>query len=156
MTPLRTVAAAALVLALASVPAHAATAPTSKPKPKPLTKTYAMQLLPVPDPPQGTSCVETKLEGTSMHTERVVAKGAGLLAVSVTGFSGDWDITVVDAADGSVIDVGSGTSTGGGVPAQQGTDTVQIKVKRATTFLVHTCNYAGTPSATGKYTFTYR
>ena len=118
-------------------------------------KGSVMQLAPVPDPPQGTSCTRTTLEGVSMHSESVKAKGAGTLFAKVSGFSGDWDITVVDAADNSVIDVGSGTSTGGGAPTQNGVDTVTIKVKRATSFLVRYCNYAGTPQASGTYTFTY-
>jgi hypothetical protein len=142
-----------LVAAVGTTPSHAAT--KKKPRPKPITKTFTMQLAPVPDPPQGTSCTETALEGLSMHSERVQAKGAGTLLAKVSGFSGDWDITVADASDGSVIDVGSGTSTGGGAPAQNGVDTVTVKVKRATTFLVRYCNYAGTPQATGTYTFTY-
>src|SRR4051795_9038917 len=117
MSSLRTLSATVLVLAVASVPAHAAT----KPKPKPVTKTYSMQLAPVPDPPQGTSCVDTKLEGLSMHTESLNVKGAGLLSVQVTGFTGDWDISLVDGSDNTVIDVGSGTSTGGGAPSRNGT-----------------------------------
>jgi hypothetical protein len=150
MTPLRTFGATALVLAVAAVPAHAAT------KPKPVTKTYAMQLMPVPDPPQGTSCTDTKLEGLSMHTESLKVKAAGTLAVQVSGFSGDWDVTVVDGSDNTVMEVGSGTSTGGGAPSQHGVDTASVKVKRATQFLIRTCNFAGTPQAAGKYTFTYK
>jgi hypothetical protein len=151
MTSLRTLAVAALVIAVASTPAHAA----SKPKPKPITKTYSMQLAPVPDPPQGTSCVETKLEGVAMHTEKLTVKRAGTLSVKVSGFAGDWDITVVDGSDNTVMEVGSGTSTGGGAPATNGVDTVDVKVKKATQFLIHTCNFAGTPAATGSYRFTY-
>jgi hypothetical protein len=142
-----------VVASLSSAPGHAAT--KKKAKPKPITKTFTMQLLPVPDPPQGTSCTRAELEGVAMHSETVAAKGAGTLFAKASGFSGDWDITVVDAADDSVIDVGSGTSTGGGAPAQNGVDTVTVKVKRATTFTVRYCNFAGTPQATGTYTFTY-
>lgn len=152
MSSLRTLSATALVLVVASVPAHAAT----KPKPKPVTKTYSMQLAPAPVPPTGTSCTDPKLERIAMHTESLNVKGAGTLSVKVSGFSGDWDITVVDAADNEVIDVGSGTTTGGGAPATAGVDTVDVKVKRATKFLIRTCNFAGSPTATGTYTFKYK
>ena len=134
---------------LTTLPAAAAT------KPKPITKTYAMQLAPVPNPPMGTSCLDSKLEGVAMHTETVAAKGKGTLTVKVTGFSGDWDITVVDAKSNAVLGVGGGTTTGGGAPATKGTDTAVVKVARATTFKVRTCNFAGTPQATGSYAFTY-
>ena len=152
MSSLRTLSATALVLVVASVPAHAAT----KPKPKPVTKTYSMQLAPVPYPAQSTSCTESALEGIAMHTESLSVKGAGTLSVKVSGFSGDWDITVVDAADNEVIDVGSGTTTGPAAPSMAGVDTVDVKVKRATKFLIRTCNFAGTLSATGTYTFKYK
>ena len=149
----RLVATAALLAAgtVGLVPAHAAPK-----KPKPIKKSFAMQLAPVPDPPQGTSCTRAELEGVSMHSESVKAKGAGTLVAKVNGFTGDWDITVVDASDDSVIEVGSGTSTGGGVPASKGEDTVTVKVKKATSFVVRYCNFAGSPQANGSYTFTYK
>lgn len=151
----RTLTSAVALLAVAglaaSVPADAA-----KKKPKPIKKTFAMELLPVPDPPSGTSCTRVELENVAMHTEEVAAKGGGRLDAKVTGFTGDWDITVFDKSDGTVLAVGGGTTTGGGAPAQNATDTVTVKVKRATTFLVRYCNFAGTPQATGSYTFTYK
>jgi hypothetical protein len=151
----RLLALASVVAAssLAVAPAHAAT--KKKPKPKPITKTFTMQLLPVPDPPQGTTCTDPRLEGVGMHSERLKTSGPGVLFAKVTGFSGDWDITVTDASDNSVEDVGSGTSTGGGAPAQNGTDTVTIKFKKAADVFVRYCNFAGTPQATGSYRFTY-
>ena len=145
---------AVAVAALAVAPAHAAT--KKKAKPKPITKTFAMQLLPVPDPPQGNSCTRPELEGISIHSETVNAKGAGTLVAKVNGFAGDWDITVFDASDNSVMDIGTGTTTGGGAPATKGEDTVTTKIKKATKLSVRYCNFAGSPQATGTFTFTYK
>jgi hypothetical protein len=149
-------AAVALLAAssVALVPAHAAT--KKKPKPPPIKKSFSMQLAPVPDPPQGTSCTRAELEGISMHSESFKTKGAGTLTAKVNGFAGDWDITVVDGSDNSVMEVGSGTTTGGGAPSTKGEDTVSFKVKKATSFVVRYCNFAGSPQATGSYVFTYK
>jgi hypothetical protein len=144
--------ALAAAASVALVPAHAAT----KKKPKPIKKTFAMQLAPVPDPPQGTSCTRAELEDVSIHSESLKTTGAGTLVAKVNGFSGDWDITVFDASDNSVMEIGTGTTTGGGVPATKGEDTVSVKVKKATKFTVRYCNFGGTPQATGSYTFTYK
>lgn len=142
------IAALGVVAAGAFAPATAA--------PKSLTKTYAMQLLPVPDPPQGTpSCSRRQLEGVSIHSETIKTTGAGTLSVKVSGFSGDWDITVFDGEHGEE-GVGDGTSTGAGAPATAGMDTYVQKFKKAQTIQISICNFAGSPSATGSYTYKYK
>jgi hypothetical protein len=123
-------------------------------KGKPITKSYDMQLLPVPDPPSGTpSCARDQLIGVSIHQEKLTTKGPGTLKVKVNGFAGDWDITVY-SGDKELEGVGDGTSTGGGAPATAGEDTFEMKFKKATTLDIRTCNFAGSPSAHGEYTFT--
>lgn len=141
-----TLAAIAVLAAGAYAPATAAA------KKKPITKSYSMQLLPVPDPPAGSpSCARPELEGISMRTEKLTTPGPGTLTVKVNGFAGDWDITVYgpDGLEG----VGDGTSTGGGAPATAGEDTYTQKFKKATTLEIRICNFAGSPSANGQYTF---
>jgi hypothetical protein len=136
---------------VAALPADAA----PKKKPAPIKKTVQMSLLPVPDPPDSSladSCTRAQLENVSIHSEKLVTKGAGLLTATVTGFTGDWDITVTDDA-GDTLATGSGTTTPN---ASAGTDTVTLKLKKKATLYVHYCNFVGTPQATGSYVFTYK
>jgi hypothetical protein len=146
----RRVAAVATLAVLAA----GAYAPAMAAGKKPITKSYDMQLLPVPDPPQGTpSCARAELIGVSIHQEKLTTKGPGTLKVKVNGFAGDWDITVY-SGDQELEGVGDGTSTGGGAPATSGEDTFEMKFKKATTLDIRTCNFAGSPSAHGEFTFT--
>jgi len=145
----RRVAAVATLAVLAA----GASAPAMAGGKKPITKSYTMQLMPVPDPPAGSpSCARAQLEGISIHTETLKTTGPGTLKVTVNGFGGDWDITVYDA-DG-LVGVGDGTSTGGGAPATAGEDVFTQKFKKAAELKISTCNFAGTPNAKGSYTFT--
>ena len=158
------VALSALVAAGALAPAVAAPA-----KPKPITATYEVSGMPVPAPlvtgvDGDNSCANPDLEGVSTTTKTITTKGPGTLVVGLTGFAGDWDITVTDADD-EVIAVGAGTTTGGEVPVvgggngSLGADNVEkaeVKLKKAATLNISVCNYAGGPSATAKYTFTYK
>lgn len=143
----------AAVASLALLAAGAYAPATAAAKKKPVTKSYDMQLLPVPDPPSGTSCTRSELEGISMHTETLKTTGAGTLSVKVNGFSGDWDITVYgpDGLEGA----GTGTSTPN-ASATPGEDTYTQKFKKATSLEIRICNFGGTPSAHGQYTFTYK
>lgn len=126
--------------------------PAMAAKKAPITKSYDMQLLPVPDPPQGTpSCARGQLEGVSIHTETLKTTGPGTLTVKVNGFYGDWDISVF-SGDHELEGVGDGTSTPNTTPAA-GEDTFTQKFKKAVTLQISTCNFAGSPSAHGEYTF---
>lgn len=113
-----------------------------------------MSGLPVPHPPTGTSCVLPQLEGISMTTKTIKPTGPGRLSVKVTGFAGDWDITLKDAA-GTELAAGAGTTTGGGAPTTAGTDTLEFKLKKAQPLQISICNYLGSPQAKASYTFTY-
>lgn len=142
-------AAVALVAVGAASPATAA-----KPKKKPpITKSYSMTLPPLPDPPMGTSCTRDAAKAL-FHDETFTTTGAGTLTAEVSGFAGDWDITVFDK-DG-LVGQGDGTTTGGGAPATAGKDTFISSWKKGTTITVRTCNFAGSPQAKGSYTFTYK
>jgi hypothetical protein len=146
----------AAVATLAVLAAGAYAPATAAPKKKPITKSYDMQLLPVPDPPSGTpSCARAELEDISIHTETLKTTGPGTLKVKVNGFGGDWDISVF-SGDHELEGVGDGTSTGGGAPTPAGEDVFEMKFKKALSLQISTCNFAGTPSAHGEYTFTYK
>ena len=145
-----TVATLAVLAAGAYAPATAAA------RKAPVSKSYDMQLLPVPDPPQGSpTCDRAQLEGVSIHSETLKTTGPGTLKVKVNGFSGDWDISVFSGSH-QLEGVGDGTSTGGGAPATAGEDTYEQKFKKPVTLQISICNFAGTPKAHGEYTFTYK
>ncbi len=152
----RIAAVAALGMIAVGSYAPAEAGPKPKPKPKPITKSYAMQLAPVPDPVQGSpSCARPQLENISIHTETIKPTGPGILSIKVDGFGGDWDITVFDGQHNEVA-IGDGTSTGGGAPSTAGVETLVLKYKKAETILISVCNFAGTPSAKGTFTYTYK
>jgi hypothetical protein len=165
---IRTAAPVALSLVVAA--GALAPAVAASKKPKPITATYAVQGLPVPSPLLGApgepsnSCIDPSLEGVSTTTRTIKTTGAGTLAVGLTGFAGDWDITVLDGA-GDVLGDGEGTTTGGEVPVagdghgSLGTDNVEslvLKVRKASTLKIAVCNFLGGPSANASYTFTYK
>ncbi len=155
----------ALPLALITVVAAAGVATpalAAKPKPKPITESYAVTGAPVPLPLVGgtpvedeSSCMNPDLEGVSTTTRTIKPTGAGSLQVELTGFSGDWDITVMDG-NGDVVTIGDGTTTGGGAPATAGVDTATATFKKASEIRIAVCNFAGSPSAKVRYTYTYK
>lgn len=149
------VALVAIVASGALTPALAA----PKPKPKPMTAAYSLQLAPVPSPlatgVDGTnSCVDDRLEGVSTDTREIKTVGAGVLTVKVTGFVGDWDITVRDGV--KLLGIGAGTTTGD--PSSLGasnTESIAVKTRKATTLRLGVCNFLGGPEADVTYTFAY-
>jgi hypothetical protein len=148
-TPL-VLTAALLATAAANAPAHAA------PR-KPITKTYTANA-PTPDPtnylPTAKHSVCEQTVPQSFHVEPFKAPAPGKLAVKLTGFTGDWDLLIVDAAKGS--ELGSGSASDVGTPATAATEAATVKVKKAgTTYNIIACNWAGGPTGTVTYTFTY-
>lgn len=143
-----------LTIALVGVAAAAPLAPAYA-KPKEIKKSYTMTLAPLPLPAQGTpTCLPADgQEGVTKHTEALKAPAAGLLKVEVTGFYGDWDLTVFDAK-GKALTSGGGTSTPN-TSTSTGTDKLTLKVKKAGTYNIVTCNFGGSPQASGKYSFVY-
>ena len=137
-------------LTLAVLAAATVTAPAALAAPKPITKTYPAAA-PMPDPTnyagQGYSvCAQNVPQ--SFHKETFKVPAAGSLKVELTGYQGDWDLLLVG-------DKGQELATGGatdlGVP-----EVVQVKFKKATAVSIVACNWAGGPTGTVKYTFTYK
>ncbi|MCU1589807.1 MAG: hypothetical protein JWP11_1063 [Frankiales bacterium] len=122
-------------------------------KAKPIAMEYDVTGVPNPQPlPSGTSCLDAKYEGISRTTKTIKTTGAGVLSVTLSGFAGDWDITLMDA-NGEEIAAGDGTSTGAGAPSTAGVDTLEQKFKKASTFQVAVCNFAGSPMAHVKLSY---
>lgn len=153
----------ALPVAAALVVAGGALAPALAAPPKPIEETWSMQHAPVPLPLVGVdgvdgtnSCLNPAFEGLSSTTKTIKTEGAGQLDVTLTGFAGDWDITVTDDK-GNVLGTGAGTTTGD--PSSVGTGLTEkavIKTKKPMTLNVHACNFFGGPTADGKLVFTYK
>jgi hypothetical protein len=126
---------------------------TAAGKTKPISMEYDVQGLPNPQPlPSGTSCLDDQYEGISRTTKVIKTTGPGVLSVTLNGFSGDWDITLMDK-DGEELAIGDGTSTGGGAPATAGEDTLVTKLKKPGTFQVAVCNFLGSPQAHVKLSY---
>lgn len=140
-----TLAALGVVIAGAYAPATAA------PKKKPITKSYDLVLLPIQGNPNG-ACVTPQLEGISVDTQKISPSGPGFLTVKVTGYYGDWDISVKDA-EGGEITKGSGNDTPN---PGAGEETAEVKFKKAEPLQIAICNFAGTPQAHATFTYTYK
>lgn len=141
------VLAGAVALAAAASPVSAA--------PKPITKTYTATA-PAPDPtnaaPGAKYSVCAQTVPMSAHVEPFKAPAPGKLAVELSGFQADWDLLITDAKGN---EVGSSGNGGYGTPVSPSVEKATVKVKKAGTYNIVACNWAGTPSATVKYVFTF-
>ena len=143
-------------LALAALVAMGTMAPAdaAPKKKKPLTKTYELTMAPFPDASEASGCESAgRADGRFLDIEEIKVTGAGLLTVKVTKFTGDWDMSVYNAA-GSVVSEGSGTSTPNTSTAEQ-VESLKYKSKKAQTLYLRVCNFLGSPTATVTYTYTY-
>lgn len=82
----------------------------------------------------------------SSQADDFKVKGAGTVEIVLSGFQGDWDLYA--RVGGS--DVGS---SAGFNPVDGVTETIVLKLKKATTVSVVACNFAGGP--TGQVDITY-
>jgi hypothetical protein len=145
---------AALVVAGLTVAAVAAPPAMAAPKKKPITKTYEVTA-PAPDPtnygqPAGASdySVCAMNVPSSFDRQEFQVPAAGTLAVEVTGFQGDWDLLLIDS-DESELATGGSSDLGG-------SETTEVRFKKKQKVSIVACNWAGTPTATVKYTFTFK
>ncbi len=153
----------ALSLGLVAVVAAGAFAPAvaAPKKPKPITQSYTANGIPFPlsgtSPTDiASSCANPSLEGISTTTKSIKTVGAGVLSVEMTGFFGDWDITILDKA-GAVIAAGDNAAAFG--TAMSTGDIVEralVKFKKAQEIRIAVCNFGGGPTANVKFTYTYK
>lgn len=143
----RTAAVTVACLALAAVAAPSATA---GPKKKPITKSYDV-VAPAPDPSnyagQGYSVCAQNVPG-SFDKKTIEIPAAGSLQVELSGFQGDWDLLLLDSDD---AELASGSSSNLG-----GSETAESRFKKKQKVSIVACNWAGSPNATVKYTFTFK
>ena len=154
----------ALSLSAVAVLAAGAFAPAvaAPPKPKPITESYSVTGAPIPLPLVGgtpveesSSCMNSEFEGVSTTTKTIKTLGAGTLTVDVTGFTGDWDITIMNDKRESVA-VGAGTATPTALTTPGAAEKAVVKFKKASTILIAVCNFLGSPQANVKYTYVYK
>jgi hypothetical protein len=141
---------AALLVASLAVAAVAAPPAMAAPKKKSITKTYPVTA-PVPDPSnyagQGYSvCAQNVPNSFDKQTFQVPA--AGTLAVELSGFTGDWDLLLEDSDDSELA--------AGGSSGISDVETAEVRFKKAQKVSIVACNWAGGPTASVKYTFTFK
>ena len=139
-------------LATAGLAGQADAAPKRKPKPKPITKTYEATA-PAPDFTNlASEGVCKRNVPQSWHTHTFKAPAIGRLAVVVSDFIGDWDVIILDPKG---TEIASGELLEQGTPAAPKTEPAAAKIKKAGSYQIIACNWAGGPTAKVKYTFTY-
>ena len=147
----RTVVLTAVAVASVSTLASNAIAAPKAPIKKTYTATAA-----TPDPTnqeaaaQHTVC--NMVVPGSWHEHVFKAPAAGSLKIEITDFVGDWDLLIQDDKG---RDVGSAGAVDVGAPTAPDPDATSMKIKKPGTFKLIACNWAGGPTATVKYTFTY-
>ncbi len=145
-----------LAVLVAAAAASSASAAPKKKKPKPQTKEWTATAA-APDPTnaifdaasQPTYSVCSMTVPQSFQIEELTVKGAGKLVVDMTNFQGDWDILLLDSKDKELKAAGLINPVEG--PAER----ISYKVKKAGSYQIVLCNWAGGPMADGKYVYTY-
>lgn len=133
-----------LVLAVLPLALVGVTAASSMAAPKQTKGTFDAAATPDPTPTAGEVC--QGLTPTGRFEVPLKIPAAGKLKVELTGFEGDWDLTLEDAK-GKVL-----ASSAGFVEAT--TETYQVKFKKPATVTIVACNFLGGPTAAGSYVFT--
>ncbi|MDP3711199.1 MAG: hypothetical protein Q8R60_01775 [Mycobacteriales bacterium] len=123
------------------------------PKPKPITATYTATAA-TPDPTGGVAsdyslCGQT-VPG-SFDKRPFTVPAAGTLKVELSGYVNDWDLLLMDGAGKEL----AGSGSGGYAPAPA-PEVVTVKFKKKTPVQIVACNWAGGPTGTVTYTFTYK
>ena len=134
-------------------------APALAAAPKPITKSFAVNI-PVPggaisDPTSTSACAPATEAPSSMHREAFTAPAAGTLKVEVTGFVGDWDLALSDGKAKRLAEGDNASVTPTNMSTGAVVEKLTYKVKKAGDLVIIVCNFAGGPTGTGKYTFTF-
>ena len=120
---------------------------------KPITETYTATAA-TPDPGNavtGTLCDGVNPAGTGEHLHEFAVPEAGVLEVILTDYQGDWDLAVRNSKGANIGESGAG----GYQPVAGSDEKVKVKIKKAETLTIVGCNWAGSPTATVKLTFTF-
>jgi len=87
----------------------------------------------------------------SWDSRPFVAPGAGSLALTVSGFTGDWDLLVLDSRG---RDVAVSHDLDFIRTDEPGVDRALLRIRRAARFTVTACNTLGSDTATVSWVFT--
>ena len=135
----------AAITSLVAVAAAGTLAPAMA-APKTITKTYQVgPLTPDPSPAAGDIC--DPINPNARHTETFKVPAAGRLKVDIK-FTGDWALALRDSKKGTRL-----AESDGATPETP--ESMDVKFKKATEVLIDSCNFAGAPTATVTYVFTY-
>lgn len=144
-----------LVLAGSLVAAGFAGQAEAAPKKKPITKSYEASAV-APDvtnnAPSARYSVCEMTVPNSFHTHTFKAPAPGKLKVEMTGFYGDWDLLLLDPKSSEIAYGGAADL---GTPAAPVAEVMSGKIRKAGSYKIIACNFAGSPTAQVKYTFTY-
>lgn len=132
-----------LVLAVLPVALIGVTAATSMAAPKEMKGTFNAAASPDPTATVSEVCQGVSPAGRFEVPLKVPA--AGKLAVELTGYVGDWDLTL-ESKSGDIM----ASSAGFEVPVES----FSVKFKKAAEVTIVACNFAGGPTAKGSFVFT--
>lgn len=132
-----------LVLAVLPVALIGVTAATSMAAPKEMKGTFSAAGS--PDPSATVSEVCQGVSPASRFEVPLKVPAAGKLAVELTGYVGDWDLTLENKS-GAIL----AQSAGFEVPVES----FSVKFKKAAEVVIVACNFAGGPTAKGSFVFT--
>jgi hypothetical protein len=136
---------AAITSLIAVAAAGTLTPALAAPAKKPITKTYSVgPLTPDPTPILGDIC--DPVSPTARHSEPFKVPAAGRLKVDIK-FTGDWALALRDKK-GARLAESDGASP-------ETPESMDVKFKKATEVLIDSCNFAGAPTASVTYTFTF-
>ena len=146
-TARRTAASAVVLVVAATVATDVAHAKHKKP----IEKTYTATA-PAPDPTNfGPSARYSVCEQTvpqSFHVEEFSAPEAGTIKAELSGYVGEWDFLMTD-------DKGREVASSGILDVTGAPEKMTYKFKKSGTVNIIACNWAGGPTGTVKYVFTY-
>ena len=144
-----------LVLTGALVAAGFAGEATAAPKKrKPISHSY-QATAPLPDPSNyadDTYSVCAQNVPQSFHTHEFKAPAPGKLKVTLSNFLGDWDLLLLDPKG---TEVGAGVASDLGTPGSSVAEVASVKVRKAGTYKIIACNWAGGSTGDVKYTFEF-
>jgi hypothetical protein len=118
-----------------------------KAKPKKIEDTVSLTAAPFPNYSSHTGTTSPGCtageEGVHKVTTALHVPGKGKLTADLSGFQGDWDLYVFNAA-GQVLGRSENEQVPAGAPAEE---SVSVTLKKMTDLEIVGCNWAGTPEA---------
>lgn len=143
-----------LVLTGALVAAGIAGEATAAPKRKPITHSY-QATAPLPDPSNyadDTYSVCAQNVPQSFHVHEFKAPALGKLKITLTNFLGDWDLLLLDPKG---TEIAAGVASDLGTPGSSVSEVASAKIRKAGTYKIIACNWAGGSTGDVKYTFDF-